>query len=83
MSNQTKSYVMKYNQFCKGHVYDKETLKEIYNAMIEYNKKYDYKKKDLNMFKGYDFYSSGIGGDTSQCRNKLINNLQKGVQYTP
>ena len=65
MSNQTKSYVMKYNQFCKGHVYDKETLKEIYNAMIEYNKKYDYKKKDLNMFKGYDFYSSDTGGDTS------------------
>jgi len=65
MSNQTKSYVMKYNEFCKGHIYDDGMLREIYNAMIEYNKKYDYKKKDLNMFKDYDFYSSGGGGDTS------------------
>ena len=65
MSNKTKSYVMKYNQFCKGHIYDDVILKEIYMALIEYNKKYDYKKKDLSMFKDYDFYSSGVGGDTS------------------
>ena len=65
MSNQTKSYVMKYNQFCKGHIYDNETLKEIYNAIIEYNKKYDYKKKDLSMFKDYAFYVDSMGGDTS------------------
>lgn len=47
---------MKYNSFCNGVSYDKKTLKAIYLALIEYNKRYPEKPRDLTVFKDYDFY---------------------------
>ncbi|MEG0898418.1 MAG: hypothetical protein RSF40_01745 [Oscillospiraceae bacterium] len=51
----------------KGKVYEYETMKKIYFSMIEQNEKlrqryyrdedYDRYKKDLSVFRGYDFYS--------------------------
>lgn len=57
-----RSYSMKYNSFCSGKKYDYDTLKEMYETLVEYNKnlvkqyKSDKYKKDLTVFKDYDFY---------------------------
>ena len=59
---ENRSASAKYYAFCKGKEYDYNTLKSIYLTLEQFNKdlsekfKSDEYKKDLTVFKDYDFY---------------------------
>ena len=69
-ANNTKSVVMKYNALCNGKVYEKETIIEIYEGIVEFNNRmdsqgeyYEDRKKDMSVFDNYDYLN--IDKDTS------------------
>lgn len=57
-SNNSRSLMQKYNQIVKGKVYDKEVMDEIYNYLIQYNKKHPNNCRSMEIFAqlGYDVY---------------------------
>lgn len=56
-TKEIRSASAKFYSFCSGKKYDDDTLREIYLTLVEFNKdKPDEYKKDLAIFKNYDFY---------------------------
>lgn len=66
-SKENRSASAKYNAFIKGKEYDYDTLEEIYLVLHEFNsslerrygKGWERYKKDLTVFKEYEFYCEG------------------------
>ena len=54
-ANTLRSHIMKYYSFTKGVVYPEETLKEIYEYLLQYNETHPDKAKDLEVFTSYSF----------------------------
>lgn len=54
-ANNSRSLMQKYNQLANGKIYNKETIKEIYNYICNYNIKHPKKAKDLNIFEIYGY----------------------------
>ena len=54
-ANNSRSLIQKYNQMVRGHKYDNETVKDIYDYICKYNKEHSKNCKDMSVFVQYGY----------------------------
>ena len=54
-SNNSRSLMQKYNQMVKGKVYNNEVVDNVYNYLIQYNKKHPNNCKNMDIFMKYGY----------------------------